>query len=173
MRFRNSKDVGLSLLALALSFKPVQPIEAKEVEPLNQAISGSLGTTKATRKSIEFDKAKTDVFSPKEKSDVIVLVEKAIWNNDKNCTHTWTVALQPSTAKVKEVRVVEYGCSHAGKIAEKSFLAQFEGVGPANLETLDSVDTRVGATDSCKMTAEAVKRAIRITEKIKSGAIRL
>ena len=94
-----------------------------------------------------------------EPGERVAVIEKGIYQ--PSCTHTWAVGLDGKTGAVTEVRVVEMSCPHAFPAKAASYLEQYKGKGPADVAKLDSqIQTIAKATGSCRLTTEAVSRAI-------------
>lgn len=96
----------------------------------------------------------------------MAIVEKRIY--EPNCSHTWVVGINPKSFAVTEVRVVEMSCPHAFPCKENSFLDQYKGVGPAQLEKLrGQVDTIAKATGTSQLTTDVVVTAVKVAQAAK------
>ena len=70
--------------------------------------------------------------------------------------------------KVTEVRAQEMQCPHAFPAKAASFLDQYKGLGPADVESLKGkVNTIAKATGSCDLATDAVKASITKFQEIK------
>lgn len=157
-------------VALVSSIVAALPAGAVEIEPLGKALTTILGTPKVSKKVIKVAGKDVAVFLAKGADGKIkkaAFVEKGIYEPD--CTHTWAVGIDADSSSVSEVRVVEMKCPHAFPTKASSFLEQFKGKGPADVEKLvEGVDVVAKATGSSKLAAEAVKRSIQAFEVAKS-----
>ena len=142
---------------------------AVEFEPLNQAISKSLGTTKAFKKEIKIDGEDVTTYYSKsadDKPSKFAVIQKGIYA--PSCTHTWVVGLDAKKGTVDQIRVVEMSCQHAFPAKAPEYLAQYTGKGFADLEKLDSQVAPIAkATGSCLLTTKAVKKSIRLAREFK------
>jgi hypothetical protein len=142
-----------------------QIVHATTFEPLGKALLAILGTSKVMKKSVDGGggKSRSDLYyfkDPKGKLTKVAVVEKGIYPPD--CTHTWAIELDPPSAKVKSIRVIEMSCQHAFPTRSASFMDQFIGVGPAQLKELDSKTKIVAkATGTSLLLRDAVKNSIR------------
>lgn len=161
---RYYKITLLCLLVFQLSTARGQEFEKK-----GSAISKALGGTKqAYPKKVKVDGADITAYvnaDPKKgKPSKIAVVQEALYAPD--CTHTWVIGLDGS-AKVEQIRVVEMKCHHAFPTNKPSFLDQFKGKGPAEVDSLkDSVTTIAKATGTCNLTTDAVIKSIKIAQAV-------
>jgi thiamine biosynthesis lipoprotein len=141
----------------------IERANATQFEPLGAAIAGILGSKKGVQKK-EINDATLYYLKSGAKVSAIAVVQKRVYK--PNCTHTWVIGLNPVTAQVGEIKVVEMSCPHAFPTKEESYLSQYKGKGPADLATLDSkIDTIAKATGSCKLTTDAIKSSITLVQK--------
>lgn len=143
-----------------------------EFEPVNQAIAKALGSRKAIKKTVSRNLAsknmKHEYYVTKDKSgkmESMAFIQSGIY--EPNCTHTWVVALNAKTKKIKDIRVVEMSCPHAFPTKSSSFLDQYKGKGPADLKQLrESVNIVAKATGSSHLTSDAVHRSITLATRL-------
>jgi len=153
------------VIALALSGESSW---ATEFQKLGKAIGTVLGSTKATKRTISVSGQKVDVFTLKNGASAsrYAFVQKGVYA--PNCTHTWVVGTDAKTHKVVDIQVIEMSCPHAFPTREKSFLSQFTGKGPADVQKLSgSVVAVAKATGSSDLTTDAVKRSIQGSQQLK------
>ncbi len=146
------------ILSTAMVLMHLEQAVAVEIEPQGKALAAVLGSTKVSAKSV----GDTKFFFTKGangKPTRVAVIEKGIYQ--PNCTHTWAIGLDGRTGAVTEVRVVEMSCPHAFPAKAASYLEQYKGKGPADVAKLDSqIQTIAKATGSCRLTTDAVNRAI-------------
>ncbi|RZA06532.1 MAG: hypothetical protein EOP11_10110 [Proteobacteria bacterium] len=155
------------MVTLLLAQAPLAA-HAVTIEPKGKALAAILGSTKVSQKKFKIDGADTNVFYAKDaagKASRLAFVQEGLY--PPNCTHTWVVGVDPGTAAVTEVRVVEMECPHAFPTKEVSFLAQFVGKAPADLESLSEVKAVAKATGSSELAIGAVKKSIRAGQQIR------
>ncbi len=154
------------MLLLILALKHA---EATEFEPKGKAIAAALGTKQAFKKSVNVDGKAVDVFYSKDskgKAAKYAIVETGLY--EPNCTHTWVMGINAKTAALETIRVVEMSCPHAFPTKTNSFLGQYTGKGPADMQKLDSdIQVVAKATGTCQLTTDAVKRSVSVASKIK------
>ena len=155
MKLRQKASI---ILSTAMVLMHLEQAIAVEIEPQGKALAAVLGCTKVSAKTV----GDTKFFYTKGangKPERVAVIEKGIYQ--PSCTHTWAVGLDGKTGAVTEVRVVEMSCPHAFPAKAASYLEQYKGKGPADVAKLDSqIQTIAKATGSCRLTTEAVSRAI-------------
>jgi len=162
------KSLSLTLCSLSSLLATLLPAQAQEFQSLGSAIKTILGHagSGAFKKNLAPGR---DVYYSKNtqgKAARLAFVETGIYK--PNCTHTWVVGVDPATAKVTGVEVVEMSCPHAFPTRDKSYLDQYVGKGPAEARSLiKQIDTIAKATGSCNLTTEAVVRSITDASKVK------
>lgn len=156
-------------IALLMLVAFLENTSAVEFEKLGNAVAKALGTKKAFQKVVAVDGQKTTVFyskNPAGKAKELAVVRKGIY--PPNCSHTWVVGVNPESAKVSEVRVVEMSCPHAFPTKKAGFLDQYKGKGPKDLKKLKyDVHTIAKATGSSDLTTDAVKASIEAALKLR------
>jgi hypothetical protein len=147
----------------------VDQANAVEFEKLGTSVAKTLGTPKAFKAEAKVDGKAADVFYSKGsdgRANKLAVIQKGIY--EPNCTHTWVIGVNPATAKVEQIRVVEMSCPHAFPTNKASFLDQFKGKGPADAKTLkENTHVIAKATGSSNLTADAVSIAIQAAVQLK------
>ena len=101
---------GLKVFAVAaLIWIQLENAGAVEFESMKSAVPKLLGTPVALRKTVRNQDLYYAKDAPKRK--VIVAIEKGIY--PPSCTHTWAIAMDAKTYKVREIHVIEMSCPHA------------------------------------------------------------
>lgn len=106
-----------------------------------------------------------DAFYTKDggKLSKLAFVQKGVY--PPNCTHTWVIGVNPKSFKVDRIEVIEMSCPHAFPTRSKSFLGQFTGKGPADLNKIKKVTHIAKATGSSDLTKDAVIKSITLAKK--------
>lgn len=159
------REKATSALGIAVLLLHLEQAIAVEFEPQGKALASVLGSTKVSAKTL----GDTKFFYTKDangKPARVAVIETGIY--EPNCTHTWAIGLNGSTGAVTDVRVIEMSCPHAFPARAASYLEQYKGKGPKDVAKLDSkIQTIAKATGSCRLTTDAVTRAITRYSKVK------
>jgi thiamine biosynthesis lipoprotein len=152
------------ILVTALLWGMTEQARAVDLIPLNKALEGALGTSKAFRKTIgdaTFFYSKDAAGRPAR----LAFIEHNTWQ--KSCSHTWVVGIDRA-GRVVRVIAQEQQCPHAKPSAADSFLDQYKGKSPADAAKLrDSVNTIAKATGSCELATDAVTHVLNTYTRIK------
>ncbi len=136
-----------------------QTAYAIDLEPLDASVSAALKSKSETQKGKIDGIAVRILRDGSKKLEKIAFIVSKPWNNQ--CAHTWVVALDKK-GSVLQVRAQNQQCPHAEPTKKESFLKQFIGKGPADVDTLKAKVTTVAkATGSSELAAEAVEVSIK------------
>ena len=137
---------------------------ATTFETLGRAVARSLNSVHVRKRAYKADDG-TERFiyytvGLENKLRRFAFVEYAILQPG-DCLHTWVIGLNASTAVVQYVGIVELECRKSFPISNRSFLSQYEGIGPESLGNVHGKITLEGkAIDSSLHTTRVVERAI-------------
>jgi len=161
------KNLSRALPAIAL-MALLKHAEAQQFLPLGKTIFGVIKAKNpkdVPTKSLSHGGENIDVFYTKEGGKVgrLAFVQKGVYAPD--CTHTWVIGVDPKSAKIASIDVVEMSCPHAFPTRSKAFLGQFIGKGPADLKKIKKAVHIAKATGSSELTKDAVIKSITLAEK--------
>jgi len=168
------KKIAPVLLALGLALGAHAATYGKLSDALKQLLPTG---QKAYRTKVVLTKAQADALNAMGDGDFLKddAVDVYYTKNDKSqvtgtaiemvevlkrwkSTHTWAVGLSP-TGVLTGVALLELTEKRAFPMAGDAFLKQYAGRRPDQVEIGKGVDAVSGATESCRLLSESVKRA--------------